>query len=94
VNLYRIVQEGLTNVARHAGASQVYVDLKMEEDGIHLTLQDDGCGFEPSAQTEGIGLAGMRERMDLLGGSMWAKSVAGEGVRLDFWISQPSSITK
>jgi len=86
LNLYRIVQEGLTNVARHAGASRVYVNLKLKEDGIHLTLRDDGCGFDPSAQTKGIGLTGMRERMDLLGGSMRVESAAGKGTRLDFQI--------
>jgi len=84
LNLYRIVQEGLTNVARHARASRVYVNLKLKEDGIHLTLRDDGCGFDPSAQTEGIGLTGMRERMDLLGGSMRVESAAGKGTRLIF----------
>jgi len=92
LNLYRVVQEGLTNVARHAGASQAHVNLKMEEDGIYLTLRDDGCGFDPSTQTEGIGLTGMRERMDLLGGSMRVESMAGKGVRLGFRISRPSGV--
>jgi len=90
LNLYHVVQEGLTNVARHAGASQVYVNLKMKEDGIHLTLQDDGYGFDPSIQTEGIGLTGMRERMDLLGGSMRVESAAGEGAWLGFRVSRSS----
>jgi len=92
LSLYRAVQEGLTNVARHAGASQVHVNLKMKEGGIYLTLWDDGCGFDPSAQTERIGLTGMRERMDLLGGSMHIESVQGKGTKLIFRVSQPSGM--
>jgi len=93
LNLYRIVQETLTNIARHAGASEAHVDLRVKEDGIHLTIRDDGCGFDPDAQADGIGLAGMRERMDLLGGSMRIESAPGKGTRLFFRAPQAPTVT-
>jgi len=87
-SLYRIVQGALTNIARHAGASKAYVNLRVNED-IHLTIRDNGCGFDPDAQTDGIGLTGMHERMELLGGSMRIKSAPGKGARLIFRIPYP-----
>jgi len=93
LNVYRIVQEALTNIARHAGASEAYVNLRVNED-IHLTIRDDGCGFDSDAQADGIGLTGMCERMDLLGGSMHIESSPGKGTRLIFRVSQPSGVRK
>jgi len=89
LNFYRIVQETLTNIARHAEATEAYVNLSMKEDSIHLTIRDNGCGFDPDAQTDGIGLIGMRERMELLGGSMRIESSPGKETRLIFRIPPP-----
>jgi len=91
LSLYRVVQEALTNIMRHAGASEVHVNLGVKEDGVRLTIRDNGCGFDPDAQTDGIGLIGLHERMDLLGGSMYIESAPGKGTRLVFHIPVLSS---
>ncbi|WP_051913536.1 sensor histidine kinase [Thermus caliditerrae] len=76
--LYRVVQEALTNVARHAKAKQVSVVLQQEGDGIHLVVEDDGQGFPPQVQP-GLGILGMRERIELLGGRFQMESLQGLG---------------
>jgi signal transduction histidine kinase len=87
VAVYRVLQEALTNVARHAGATRV--DARLAPDGAELLLviQDDGRGFqlEPGAQA-GVGhagLAGMRERVVGAGGKFRIESAPGRGVRLE-----------
>jgi signal transduction histidine kinase len=69
VTLYRVLQEALTNIIKHAQASQVWVDLTVEDKTVTLTVQDNGHGFvEGNTQSDGIGLTGLRERMTLAGG--------------------------
>jgi signal transduction histidine kinase len=88
IMLYRVLQEALTNVAKHAGAKHVQVDLCLEGDTVRLSVQDDGRGFENLAgvveggQCKGMGLLGMRERVVLLGGSLEIESLPGCGTRL------------
>ena len=84
---YRIVQEGLTNVGKHARASAVEVRL-VEADGVlEVAVRDDGRGFEPSAPRSGFGLTGMRERVELLGGTLAVESSpAGLGTLVRAWI--------
>jgi signal transduction histidine kinase len=80
--LYRILQEALTNVARHARARAVGVELTHEEDVLELVVRDDGVGFESVAalsDVSGLGLHGMRERVALLGGSVEIESRPGHG---------------
>lgn len=79
--LYRVVQEALTNVARHAQARQVSVVLQQEGDEISLVVEDDGQGFPPQAQP-GLGILGMRERIELLGGRFQMESLPGLGTTL------------
>jgi signal transduction histidine kinase len=83
--LYRAIQEALTNIARHAHARAVTITL--ERDPAHqltVTVQDDGCGFDPGARgnEHGIGLLGVRERLALIGGSLAVDSSPGGGTRL------------
>ncbi len=68
--VYRLVQEALTNVAKHAGAERVRVIVG--SDGAHLQVEiaDDGTGFDPGANASGFGLAGMRERVELSHGEL------------------------
>ncbi len=82
--VYRIAQESLTNVARHAGASRADMVLKAENKVLTLTICDDGCGFDSSALAEnkGLGIAGMRERAGLTGGILEIQSLPGEGTRV------------
>ncbi|RMF27080.1 MAG: sensor histidine kinase, partial [Chloroflexi bacterium] len=91
VNLYRVVQEALTNVARHADARRVTLRLTWEEDCLVLTIQDDGRGFVPVAPRDLVaqghfGLAGMQERVALIGGTLTVESAPGRGttVRVDW----------
>jgi signal transduction histidine kinase len=79
-SLYRIVQECLTNVRKHAEATRVSVLLSKREGHVTLVVQDDGRGFDPEAVREGgLGLIGMNERVALLGGRMTIDSTEGAG---------------
>ncbi len=86
--LYRVLQEALTNVVKHAQASQVEVNLSRDGQTVRLVVADDGRGFDQRAakslleQPTGIGLLGMRERLELLGGWLDVESGPGQGLRL------------
>ena len=71
---YRIVQEALTNVAKHAGATRAEVRVTEAGDRLEVEVRDDGRGFEPSAASTGFGLTGMRERVEMLGGALALES--------------------
>ena len=73
---YRIVQEALTNVSKHAGATKVTVAVVEADGTLDVSVRDDGTGFEPSAPRVGFGLTGMRERVELMGGSLALESSA------------------
>lgn len=75
---YRIVQEALNNVVKHAGASCVMVSVAQFPDQVELTVSDDGCGFDPDQAGEGFGLLGMRERALLVGGTLSVTSGHGQ----------------
>jgi signal transduction histidine kinase len=78
--LYRIVQESLTNIVKHARATSVSVVLTRKDDSVSVVVEDDGVGFEPHlAREAGIGLVGMRERVALLGGRLAIESRPGAG---------------
>jgi signal transduction histidine kinase len=68
--VYRLMQEALTNVAKHAGASHVRVSLTEADGNMLIEVQDDGSGFDPDAASGGFGLGGMRERVALAGGTL------------------------
>ena len=78
--LYRIVQESLTNIVKHARATSVSVVLARKDDSVSVVVEDDGVGFEPHlARDGGIGLVGMQERVALLGGRLAIESRPGAG---------------
>lgn len=83
ISLYRFVQEALTNVARHAAADQVAVTFGHDDGWVTVAVADDGVGFAPDAVTGGLGLVGMRERLELLGGGLTIDSHPGAGARLE-----------
>lgn len=80
--IYRIVQEGLTNILKHAEATTVKLMAQSTEDGLHLILQDNGKGFEVHANPTGFGLRGMYERVNALGGQLQIASQPGQGCRI------------
>jgi signal transduction histidine kinase len=82
-SVFRIVQEALTNVVRHAAASKVFVVLEQRADEIHLEISDDGKGFQAGPKKRSYGLLGIRERVNMLGGSVdiHSQPAAGTTVR-------------
>jgi signal transduction histidine kinase len=81
--LYRIVQEALANVVKHADASRVSVILTRREDTVSALVEDDGRGFDPETTREdALGLAGMRERVALVGGRLRVETAPGAGTTL------------
>jgi two-component system sensor histidine kinase UhpB len=79
--IYRLVQEGLTNAARHGAAKQVWIAVTADRDAIGVLVEDDGVGFR-DASAGGLGLKGMRERLAALGGSLSVSARSGGGTRL------------
>jgi signal transduction histidine kinase len=81
--IYRIVQESLTNVAKHAGAGRVSILLTMSDGRVKAVIEDDGRGFDPNASPDaGIGLIGMRERIELLDGKLAVESSETSGTTI------------
>jgi PAS domain S-box-containing protein len=86
--LYRVVQEALTNVARHSQANRVSIRLERKESTVAASIEDDGQGFDvekitgPQAPERGAGLVGIRERVDSLGGTLSIQSRPGQGTEL------------
>ncbi len=86
---YRVVQESLTNVARHANARQVVVHADLSSDELTLTIEDDGQGFDMAALDHtsdaavGLGLLGMQERVDMVGGRIQIVTAPGKGTRVE-----------
>jgi signal transduction histidine kinase len=83
-SLYRFLQEALTNAAKHAQAKQILVRLSQQPGRICLSVEDDGIGFnlQDGQLSNGIGLLGMRERVEMLGGLIEIDSQPGRGTRL------------
>jgi two-component system sensor histidine kinase UhpB len=80
--IYRVVQESLTNILRHADAETATVSLKVDAESVIVTIADDGKGMPPQAQRGTAGIAGMRERALLVGGRLSIKSQPDEGTEV------------
>jgi len=92
LHLYRIVQEALTNVSRHAGATQVAVHLARRRRRVVLTIVDNGSGFDPKQpRLAGLGLTTMRERVEMMGGELRIRAGAGRGTTI--YVALPVSPT-
>jgi signal transduction histidine kinase len=90
--LYRIAQEGLHNVAKHAGASAVALSLRAGPGGVDLHIGDDGRGFDPViAAPERFGLRIMRERADAIGATLAVDSAPGRGTRVVVQWTDPTT---
>jgi PAS domain S-box-containing protein len=88
LGLFRITQEVLRNIARHARAGAVNVTMRTHDDGLQLAIHDNGIGFDPSLKRErmSLGLAGMTERAHLLGGQLDIESAPGQGTTIVAWV--------
>ncbi|EQD58122.1 ATP-binding region, ATPase-like domain protein, partial [mine drainage metagenome] len=86
-DIYRIVQEALRNVERHAGASHVEVHLSFAKRTVRVKVQDDGCGFLVDTTVPGLGLRGMSERATLAKGRLEVNSVLGQGTTVRLTMS-------
>lgn len=87
--LFRVAQESLTNVARHASANQAIVTLARDQHALHLSISDDGCGFATSQPSKGLGLIGMHERAALLGGTLAITSQQDQGTTVAVTLHLP-----
>jgi signal transduction histidine kinase len=92
IALFRVIQEAITNISRHAGARNVQICCDLTSDQAQIKISDDGIGFDPSCVTlapetgHGLGLMGMSERLELVGGDFEINSTPGEGTRIDICV--------
>jgi signal transduction histidine kinase len=95
ITVYRVVQECLTNVARHAGATRVDVAVRRTDDAIELSVRDDGKGLGEREESEAarFGIMGMRERVQALNGELDLASGAGGGLTVHVRIPAASAPT-
>jgi signal transduction histidine kinase len=86
--LFRIVEEGLSNIAKHSDARSGEVRVTGETNGIRLTVEDSGSGFDPVAiqKKAGLGFVSMQERLRVLRGTVRVDSAPARGTRIDVWI--------
>jgi signal transduction histidine kinase len=89
--IYYILQEGLTNIQKHARTKTIYLKGIKKSDTILLELIDEGCGFNPHAAHQGFGLRGMEERVQLIGGSFYLGSIPGQGTQIQVAIPYDST---
>lgn len=89
--LYRVAQESLTNVQRHAQARQVWLELALEQEMLTLLIKDDGLGFVADTHATGFGLRGLRERATHLGGEFHLETYPGEGTQICFHLPLPQT---
>jgi signal transduction histidine kinase len=81
--VFRVAQEALSNVAKHAHASKVHLTLTYLDDTLILDVADDGTGFDPAAGSDGYGLVGMRQRLARVAGTLTVESAPGQGTTLN-----------
>jgi signal transduction histidine kinase len=95
INVYRILQEGVNNILKHAEAQKARITVTRQNGGVQLTISDDGRGFDTrilydmTEEAVGFGLQGMRERVELLGGNMNITSEPGEGTEIAIYLPVP-----
>ncbi len=82
LTIYRLIQEGLTNSYKHAAAGRIDIALS-RGDGVVLTIADDGRGLEMTKRSPGYGLGGMRERVEMMGGSFSIETSPGNGFAIE-----------
>lgn len=91
ITLFRVAQESLTNIARHARATAVTIELTQNEALITLRVRDDGQGYESAQRHAGLGIGGMQERLSLLNGSLNLHSEPGQGTTVTAQLPLPAA---
>ncbi len=99
IGIYRIVQEGLTNIARHAGASEAWVELELLDAGparprLSVLIRDNGQGFDPDSHVRGLGLRGIHERVEAMQGEISVLGVPDAGVTIQLSVPLSDGATK
>jgi signal transduction histidine kinase len=92
INLFRMLQEIIHNTLKHAGATELKIEVRMEKDNLILLTSDNGKGFDyklASKEHAGLGLRNLLSRTEMLGGSMYVESFPGKGTSYTFEIPQP-----
>jgi len=82
--VFLVLKESVTNIAKHAHATRVDIELQVERRRLRLRVSDDGRGFDPAGHTEGNGVASMRRRVQALGGHLVIDSRPGAGTTISF----------
>lgn len=88
--IYRLVQEALTNATKHGGAARAVVEIVQDGSAVNVKVRDDGSGFDTSQDSDGFGLLGMRERVDLLDGELRLDSQPGQGTTVTVMLPVPA----
>ena len=94
VMLYRIIQELLNNVRKHAHATKVIIQFSMHEEDFHLTVEDDGKGFDPDTIKKGIGMQSIRSRVQFLAGDLKIESEPGKGTTVSMVVPSKSTVNQ
>ena len=93
LTIYRVIQEALTNIARYAGVHEAAIALHLKNDVVTIKVQDRGKGFDVESQARGVGLRGMRERVNALDGKLTIQSTPGQGtaIEVEFRVPEETS---
>jgi signal transduction histidine kinase len=86
VCLFRVAQEALRNAVRHSGADRIALRLRGEPDGIQMTIEDNGRGFDAGTAPHGLGLISMTERVEQIGGTLKVRSRPGAGTEVEITV--------
>jgi two-component system NarL family sensor kinase len=84
--LYRVIQECVNNVIKHAQAKTLEIQIIKDQEGISVMIEDDGIGFDPGQQKDGIGLANLKTRIDFLKGQLDIQSALGKGTLVAIFV--------
>jgi signal transduction histidine kinase/ligand-binding sensor domain-containing protein len=88
ISIYRIVQESVNNIIKHSNASNARVKIERKGAAVSISIEDNGSGFDPGDTRLGLGLVGLRERSQLLGGELTIHSRSGEGTKIELLIDK------
>jgi signal transduction histidine kinase len=90
MHLYRIIQECVTNIQKHSGATRIELNVRKDDHSVTVRCSDNGKGFDPQTLSGGMGLSGMKERSRMLGASIDIRSSAGNGTEISLTIPVPT----